>query len=517
MASGVLAGVSPIHGLYASMAGPIGGGLASSTQLMVIATTSAAALASGSAIARLDPQGRESAIVLLTWMAGALMVVAGLLRLGRLTRFVSYSVMLGFLTGVGFNIIFGQLPDLAGVAAQGSTSVAKAIFVLTHLGEVHLASFLTGLATLAILFGVHRTRFRSYGALLALIVPTVIAALTNAEVAIVSDQGEIPAGLPLPALPDLSAFSLDLLAGAVAVAAIVLVQGAGVAEAAPNLDGSRSRSNQDFMAQGVGNLASAAFKGQPVGGSVGQTALNRAAGATTRWASILSGVWMLLILVFFAGLAGTIAMPTLAAILIYAAIGSFKPGEIATIWQTGPSSQIAIVTTFISTLFAPIALAVLIGAALSMLLQVNRDALDLTLRRIVPEDGRFREEVPPKRLETRTVTMLDIYGSLFFAGARTLEVNLPDPIGSERPAVVVRLRGRTALGATALRVLSVYAEHLDRVGGRLYLSGVDPELVTQFERTGIADTDAMVLFAAGEYLGESSMAAYEAAERFVAG
>jgi SulP family sulfate permease len=159
----------------------------------------------------------------------------------------------------------------------------------------------------------------------------------------------------------------------------------------------------------------------------------------------------------------------------------------------------------------------LIGAALSMLLQINRDALDLTLRRVVPEDGRFREEAPPKQLESRKVTMLDIYGSLFFAGARTLEVNLPDPVGSERPAVVIRLRGRTALGATALRVLSVYASRLDRVGGRLYLSGVDPDLAVQLERTGVSEADALVLFPAGEYLGESSTEAYEAAERFVAG
>ena len=93
--------------------------------------------------------------------------------------------------------------------------------------------------------------------------------LVGADVAQVKDQGDIPRGVPLPALPDLSMFSLSLVTGALAVAAIVLVQGVGVAESAPNEDGSPSDANADFIAQGTGNLASGFFQGQPVGGSVG--------------------------------------------------------------------------------------------------------------------------------------------------------------------------------------------------------------------------------------------------------
>ena len=95
----------------------------------------------------------------------------------------------------------------------------------------------------------------------------------------VGDSGEIPRGIPLPHLPDLGLFSFSLVTGALAVAAIVLVQGAGVAEAAPNEDGTASDANRDIIAQGVGNLASGFFRGLPVGGSVGQTALNVSAGA----------------------------------------------------------------------------------------------------------------------------------------------------------------------------------------------------------------------------------------------
>jgi SulP family sulfate permease len=122
MAASVLVGVNPVHGLYASFAGPIFGGLTSNTRLMVITTTSAAALAAGSALQSFSAAEREQALIILTLLAGVLMVAAGLFRLGRYTRFVSLSVMLGFLTGVAANIVLSQVGDFTG--AEGSGGVA---------------------------------------------------------------------------------------------------------------------------------------------------------------------------------------------------------------------------------------------------------------------------------------------------------------------------------------------------------------------------------------------------------
>jgi hypothetical protein len=308
--------------------------------------------------------------------------------------------------------------------------------------------------------------------------------LAGADVARVEDQGDIPRGVPLPAWPDLSSISLSLVAGALAVAAIVLVQGVGVAESAPNEDGSRSDANGDFIAQGVGNITSGFFQGQPVGGSVGQTALNRTAGARTRWAAIFSGLWMLLILVLFSGVVGAVVMPTLAALLIYAAAGSFRFGQIATIWRTGPTSQIAISATFVATLLLPVALAVGLGVVLSLLLQLNQAALDLKVVELVPgEGGQLEERAARRRAASHAVILLDVYGTLHYAGARTLQHRLPDPTGTEVPAIVLRMRGRSTLGATFFAVLTDYARQLDAVGGRLYVSGLDPALVAQAKRT----------------------------------
>jgi SulP family sulfate permease len=227
MASAVLVGVNPVYGLYASFAGPVAGGLTASTRLMVITTTTAAALAAGSAVEGFNADKRPEALFMLTVLAGAVMVAAGLLRLGRYTRFVSFSVMIGFLTGVAANIIFGQIPDLTGASATGDVAIEKALEVVLHPSRIEPASLLTGAAALALLIGLARTRLAAFSAVIALVVPTLLT-LSVDSIARVEDAGEIPTGFPLPHIPDL-ALGVDpnVLVGALSVAVIVLVQGVG--------------------------------------------------------------------------------------------------------------------------------------------------------------------------------------------------------------------------------------------------------------------------------------------------
>ena len=355
-------------------------------------------------------------------------------------------------------------------------------------------------------------------ALIALVIPTLLVLLLGWDsVAQVADGGDIPEGIPLPHLPDFSAFSPGLVGGALSVAVIVLVQGSGVAESAPNPDGTRGDTNTDFRAQGIGNVVSGLIRGIPVGGSVGNTALNVAAGARTRWAAIASGVWMLLILALFSGVVGVVVMPTLAAVLIYAAFSSLKPFEIHTILRTGLDSRIAFTATFVATLFLPIQAAVGIGVALSLLLQLRTEAMDLRVVELVPQpDGSIREQPAPATLRSHDVTAIDVYGSLLYAGARTLQARLPDPRGSDSPVVVLRLRGRTSLGATFFVTAADYAARLQQVGGRLYLSGVDPALVEQLTRSGRVDvTGDVQVFEATSTIGASTRAAYDAAQTWL--
>jgi SulP family sulfate permease len=148
MASAVLVGVNPVYGLYASMAGPIGGGLAVSTRLMVVTTTTAAALAAGSALSGFSSADRPEALFVLSALAGVMMILAGVLRWGRFTRLVSVSVLTGFLTGVAVNIVLGQLGDMLGSPQTGKPAVVKAWNVITHPSDMSLTAAAVGVSAL---------------------------------------------------------------------------------------------------------------------------------------------------------------------------------------------------------------------------------------------------------------------------------------------------------------------------------------------------------------------------------
>jgi len=520
MAMALLVGVNPAYGLYASFAGKIGGGLFSSTTRMVVTSTTAAALAAGSVLADLPEAGRDSAVVTLTLFVGVILVVAGLLHLGRYIRFVSRSVMVGFLTGISLNIVFGQLPGLLGVRPDEGRAVDKVGYVAMHLNEITIASSVVGVGALLVMLLLSRTRAALLSTLIAVVVSTAVVVVAGwDEVRTVADVGTIPSGLPplvLPTWYDL--LNVSLLSGAAAIAAIILVQGAGVAESAPNPDGTPSSTNRDLIGQGVGNLASALVHGIPVGGSVSTTAINLAAGARSRWSTIFAGLWMLVILLALGGVVSMVPMPTLSAVLIFAALMSMNPMNILVVWRTSITGKIAMSVTFLSTLLLPIAAAVAVGVICSLVLQLNKEQMDFRLVRLVHrDDGFFVERPAPRVLPDAEPVILDVYGSLLYAGARTLGARLPDPRHTRRPVVILRLRGRGSLGSTFFAVIEMFADELHRAGGRLYLSGLQQHMVRRFERSQQAEVrEKIAVFPATPVLGESTLAALADARQWLA-
>jgi sulfate permease, SulP family len=521
MASGILAGVNPIYGLYACMLGPIAGGIFSSTQLMIIATTSAASLSAGQALGGLQGADRENALFMMVILIGVAQGLFGLLRMGRLTRFVSFSVMTGFIIGIAVLTILSQLPTVMGYEpTEGNNKVTQTFSLLLNLSKIDPATIGVSLITLTLALALPRTRLGNFGRLLAIIIASMMLLLFGLEnVQTVRDVGEIPSGIPTPYLPSLSAVSLDVITGALAVAVIILVQGSGVSQNVPNPDGSRRSSSRDFFAQGAANVASGLFRGLPVGGSLSTTALTVMSGARSRWAAIFAGLWMALLVIAFPGLVSYVAMPALAMLLILASISTIKPSEALSIWQTGWTSRLAIVTTFFATLLLPIQAAVGIGVTLSALLYVNESSTDVSLVELVRHpDGRIEERRGPKNLQDNKVTVLDVYGHLFYAGAHTLERLLPSPAGAQNPIVVLRLRGRTSLGATLLEALSGYADKLKEANGRLYLTGLSEEAYEQVIRTGKFRASGSVrIYEASAIRGQSTRRAKSDAEEWLVG
>lgn len=477
MASGVLAGVNPLYGLYASIVGPIAGAFFASTQLMVITSTSASSLVAGEALGAAAGDQRDGRLFLMVVLAGAISIGLGLLGLGRLARFVSYSVMTGFLAGIAAVLVISQLPTAVGYEVEGSNRLMESFDLLRQLDDVNLVTFGLAALTVVLVLVLRRTRLRAFASLIGTAVPTALVVLLSLDdVKTVKDVGTIPYAIPLPVLPPFGEV-MEVLSGALAVAAIALVQGAAVSQSVPNPDGSLSSSSRDFVAQGVANIAAGFFRGLPVGGSLSATALSVSSGANHRWAAMFTGLWMGVIVIGLPALVGQVAMPALAGLLILAGIQIIRPRDVASVWRAGWASRLASFATFVGTLVLPIQTAVGLGVVTSMLLYVNRSATDVTVVQLVARpDGRIEERKPPKRLPNDEVTVLDIYGHIFYAGARTLERLLPLPEeGPGHPVVVLRLRGYTKLGATMEEVLAHYSERLDAANGRLYLTGLSEE------------------------------------------
>ena len=518
MANGLLVGVSPIHGLYATMLGPLVGGALSSSQLMVITTTAAASLTASQSLASIPADTRAGALFVLVVLAGVFLTAFGALGLARLTDFVSYSVLTGFLAGVSILLVLSQLPTVTGYAGEGSNKVAQTVDIAAHAGSIDPATLAIAGLTLFLAVLLPRTRLGPVGRLVAIAVPSALAPLAGLDsVRIVRDVGEIPRSIPTLEIPSFLRFGPAVITGALSVALVVLVQGVGVSGNVRNPDGSRASVRRDIVAQGLANIASGLFRGLPVGGSLSATALGVLAGARTRWTSIFAGLGMAVIVLGVPGLASLVAMPSLGALLILAGLSGLKPRELRSVARTGWPSLLAAVTTFIATLFLPIQAAVGLGAVLSALLYVSESSSDVSVVQLLPrEDGRLEERDPPASLPSRSATTLDVYGHLFYAGARTLEHLLPSPRGADQPVAVLRLRGRKTLGATLIDVLARYAAALQRSGGRLYLSGVGPEAYEQIVRTGkLRLTGPVRAYESTPVLGESTREARADAEAWL--
>jgi SulP family sulfate permease len=227
---------------------------------------------------------------------------------------------------------------------------------------------------------------------------------------------------------------------------------------------------------------------------------------------------MLLIVLVFAGPVGKVAIPSLAALLIFAAVNAVRVEEGRSIWRIGWAPRAAALVTFLATLFLPIQVAIGIGALLSALLHTYASSSDISLVELVERpDGRVESRRPPARLASDAVTVLGVDGSLFYAGAWTLERLLPSSRGAHRPAVVLRLRGQTRVGATFIDVVTRYAEQVGAAGGRLYLAGVDDRVRDQLARSGkVQASGPLDVYAATSVVGESTRRAAAAASAWLA-
>lgn len=488
MAYTMLAGVPPVHGLYAVAAGTPAGALATGSERMPIVPTAALCLAAGGAVASLPPEQRTAGLFTLALLTGVIMLVLGLVRGGGLVRFVSNAVMIGLMGGIGVQILLSQLSALTGFSSHHQSKVASAAELFMHPGAWDLSTTLIGLTTVLLVVVVRRTRLKLFAMALALVVMTLVVALLDLpSVALVGDIAPIPRALPWPQLPDLS-LAPHLLLPAVSLVIIGLVQGAGISRTVPNADGRFGDTSRDFAGQGVANIVSGCFTGGVVGGSVQATALNVGAGARTRWSSVVTAAFVILVIVAAAPLVQQVPLAVTAGILIVAATSALHPQAALEVWRADRMSAAIMIVTFVLVLVVPLQWAVLAGATISVLKYIYLASLDVHVKQVVLDgEGLPRETDAPAALTSDAVTVLDIYGSLFWAAAPQIRTSLPAAGDAHCPVVVLRLRGRGTLHSATIALFREYGADCAARGGRMYLAGVGPEMEEQLRRTGLLD------------------------------
>ncbi|NJN82084.1 MAG: SulP family inorganic anion transporter [Caldilineaceae bacterium] len=519
LANGMLALVNPIYGLYGYMLGTFSGAFFTSSAFMSIQATSAMALVVASVPQVIRGDDPNTTLFALAMLTGLFMLGAGLLKLGKLIRFIPNSVMVGFINAVATLIILGQLDDFTGFATSGSNRVVRTIDLFRNLDAIHLPTLTVGVVTIVLILTLEKTSLKALGLVVALLLASLLVPLLGLNsVAVVSDIADIPNSLPRPMLPPLSVFP-GLLIPAVALTFVGLMQGAGISQSIPNPDGSYPNPSGDFVGQGLANLVSGLFQGTAVAGSMSATALVVGAGARSRLANISAGVVMAIAIVVFGRFVGMIAMPSLAALLIVIGFRTLRLPQAATVWKTGSVQQAVMVLTFAASLLIPLQFAILFGVGLAVLLYVFQQSNRIQVTEWEIGPGQYPVEVaPPATVPPEEVTILYPNGSLFYAAASVFRQQLPEVDDTSRHAVVILvLRDKTDIGSTFWDVLTRYVEELGRQDSKLILTGVDPEVNAQIARTGVLHTIGPEnVYLAEDMLGVALLKAVAAAEGWIA-
>jgi len=489
LATGLLAGVNPLAGLYGYMVGAATGAFFTSSSFMAVQGTGAMAMVIADVTVVRDASDPTRALVTPSVLTGVAMLAAGLLRLGTVLRFVSNAVMVGFINAVGVNIVLGQLANLTGYRAEGANRLVRAFNTLIRPGEFDGRTLLVGLATIALIVVLERTPLGSLGLVVAVVVTSAAARWAGwTSVATLADLGVVANSLPTPELPLLRLVPV-LIVPAVSLAFVGLVQGAGISANFPNPDGGYPDASRDFIGQGAANVASGILQGMPVGGSVSASSLNKEAGAKSRQSLLFATVVMAVVIVAFGEAVGNVAMPALAGLLMLIGYRTIKPADLVSVSKTGVVQKAVLAVTFVLTLVVPLQYAVLLGVGLSVVLHVVRQSNQVTVRRrVLDADGHLIEVDPPSELPAHEVVVLQPYGSLFFAAAPVFEATLP-AVGevSTNSVVILRLRGRSDLGTTFMDVLYRYARALDAVGSKLVIVSANDRIIEQLAVTGITE------------------------------
>lgn len=444
-----------------------------------------------------------SGLMTATFLAGFVLIAAGLLRVGSYIKYVPGPVILGFTSGIGIVIALSQIKDFLGLQGDVPGEVVHKMEALWAIrGTFNVWAFALACLTLIIISVMRAWRPAWPGLLVAVVIASVVAFAFGLPVETIGSRfGGIPSSLPKPELPDLSPATIrDLLPAIMTIAFLIGVESLLSAVAADAKTGGRHRSNIEVVAQGVANVASPLFGGLPATGVIARTGTNITAGAKTPVAGILHAGFVLLFMLLLAPLASYLILPCLAAVLINVAWRLIDWREVSHFMMRAPTDdRVVLGVTLLLTVLVDLTAAISVGVVLACILFMHRMAVasgnGIAAGGIDDSD---LDDVRGPRSAIATMPLPDeiavfhLRGPLFFGGAGAIRDALATRASFPR-VLILRLRDVPLVDATALSALEELAMDCDRHECRIILTGLQKQPRVALHKLGLPRRHKMLL------------------------
>jgi len=497
MAYALIAGVSPVYGLYTGIVATIIGSVFGSSNQLITGPTNAICLLTASAMIRyMNLPNAYQMLFLMTFLVGVLQMVYRVIKLGKLVDFVSHTVLVGFTAGAGVIIALGQLKAFMGISIKGSSAMStleQMYYIITHISKTNFYVLGVGLMTIAIVVICKKISKKLPGALLGITVPIIFIIMFSLEKKGVKLTGTIPSALPPFKMVQFSFASLkDIFRGAFAISIIGLVEAISISKSIGTKTRQKIDSNQEFIGQGIANIVGSFFQCLPSSGSFSRSAINYINGGASRFTGILSGVFVAIILVCLAPYAKYIPSASLAGVLIYTGYGLIDKEDIKKVVRAGilSSDSIAMWVTCILVITLPnIDYAIYTGIALSIVLYL-KDTNKAPFKLLIPSPGtgsQIIEQEIKSVQEKVDVLIIQLEGNLYFGAASDLGEKLEGLISRSR-VFILRMRYVTTIDLTSLNALKVFIRNVREAGGSMIVSGVNSDIDLFFKKTNF-DSD----------------------------
>lgn len=476
MAFAVASGTTPDRGITTAILASLVIGCLGGTRTQISGPIAAFAVI----ILSITHQYGYDGLILATLMAGILLILAGFAKLGAIIRYVPYSVITGFTTGLALIVFTGQIRDFFGypIDTLPMGFIDKWQAYSATFTTMSKPTTLIALGSLIGVVVIRRYYSRIPVLLFIVVLSSFIVWLFGLNVATIGTKfGKISCQLPSPYIPPFSLTkAIAVFPSAITIAFLAGIESLLCAVVADGMTGDRHRSNMELVAQGVANFTAALFGGIPGAGTFARTATNIKAGAQTPISSIIHAVFLFILMTFFGALVAYIPLATLAAILIVVAWDMSDIQRFFSLIKVPDSERVIMVTTFALTVLSDLTLAIQVGIILSSFFFVHRMS---RLTNITP----CEETDPVVHILPSTVRIYHVHGPFFFGAASRIK-SILDTKGTDHQIYILNLERMPLIDATGVNILTHFIEKCRRRSATVIIAGLNPQPTHTLRRMG---------------------------------